>query len=191
MNSRFSGVGAPVAKRSQVIKSGGQRVFDLRVPAGTALLELQIDRFDGTGYVDALSDLDLFVLRDDNGDGFDFEDLVDQSVREFGSETTGILNPPPGVYRVLVDGYFVVGDRTTFDFTHWIVPVRPAVFGTGPRVDQVGGSTQLKPGENGTLRLHYSGVGTAGTNLAVMTFTDNQGATAKRLLQIVYAPTSP
>ncbi|MEY2426878.1 MAG: hypothetical protein QOI61_2450, partial [Actinomycetota bacterium] len=119
----LSGVAAPVTVRDQQILPGQVRVFDVDVPPGTALLEAAISRIDGGGYYETIVDLDLYILRDDNHNGFDFDDIVDASARALGApESTGMLNPPAGRYRLLVDGFYLSDQAATFDMTHWVVP---------------------------------------------------------------------
>jgi subtilisin family serine protease len=183
VSASFSGVAAPVTRRDVVINQGGQRVFDVNVPAGTALFEAAV-QVGGVGYLNDPTDLDLYLLRDDDGDGFGFEDVVDSSVRPIPRESTGIMNPRPGIYRILVDGFYTGGNASsTFDLTHWIVPA--AAGGSGPRASQIGGAVPTQPGVTATIPFRYSGVAKPGTNIAVVTFRDTDGVLGTRLLEIL------
>ncbi|HET9771806.1 MAG TPA: S8 family serine peptidase, partial [Acidimicrobiia bacterium] len=92
----------------------GVTVFDLQVPAGSQALAAEMG---GAGLLDALVDLDLYVFHDDEGDGFDMDDLVDFS--EIGNSLF-VFDPAPGAYRISVVG-FEADPVAVFDLTTWLI----------------------------------------------------------------------
>jgi len=69
-------------------------------------------RIDSNGYRD---DLDLFLYRDDDGDGqLDWDDELKQSSGGAASDETIVFDPADGQWWIIVHGYYVHGNNGTF-----------------------------------------------------------------------------
>jgi hypothetical protein len=204
-----TGLAAPDVQRGQRIGIGpldvesvtsgaGLNVHDIDVPPGAQLLQVQLDHVDGTDAWSAISDLDLYVLHDGAGDGFQFpDDLVAASDDISGFESVGISDPGPGRYRVVVHRFGDFGPPiATYDFTSWIIAdpspddlTSPA----GPGVAATGDPFNVAPGDTATLPIDYARLSTPGTHLGIVTFYDTavpspRSAIESRLLVVHYDP---
>jgi hypothetical protein len=184
--------------------SAGVNVFDVNVPPGTQLLAGRVGNADGGGPAGPDGkppvDLDLFLLYDDEGDGFDAADgaqPVAQSADPDADEAITIIRPRPGAYRFSVVGYRVAEPTSSYDFTTWLLadpaPDDPAVPAGGPGVAVGGDPVAVGRGAEVALPLDWSGLTTDGTYLGLVTW--HQGAApdpatpiAGTLLRIVRAP---
>ncbi|HET9772039.1 MAG TPA: S8 family serine peptidase [Acidimicrobiia bacterium] len=162
--------------------SAGVRTWDVDVPSGAQLLAAEITARDAAGppsTVDgdaAGTDLDLYVFRDDNGDGYDAADLLGLSAGPGADESVAALLPAAGVYRIAVVGFRTPGAGATFDFTTWLgtdaAPDDAAVPAGGPGLVVDGDPRTVNPGETAELRLGWSGVEADGAYLGLVTYHD-------------------
>ena len=97
--------------------SAGVRTWDVEVPDGAQVLAAAITNVDN-GAAD--TDLDLYVFRDDTGDGLDASDLLGLSAGPGADESVAALLPAPGTYRLAVVGFSTHSPASTFDFTTWL-----------------------------------------------------------------------
>jgi hypothetical protein len=59
------------------------------------------------------NDIDLYVLRDANGDGqFTTDEIIGSSAGGTGNESVELVNPPDGNYQICVHGFGVTGTPT-------------------------------------------------------------------------------
>jgi hypothetical protein len=143
-------------------------VFDLEVPADAKALAAELDA--GT-LGDPLVDLDLYVFHDDEGDGFDADDLVDAS-ETASREALFLPEPGAGAYRISVRG--VSADPVaTFDLTTWLLDdttpdVLPEPPAPGLRIS--GDPVPVTAGGIGALELEWSGLDEPGVYLGFVTF---------------------
>ena len=200
-----TGLAAPNTRRGEAIGQGevpltsatqglGLNVYDIPVPTGAQLLQVQTDNVDGGTF---LSELNLHVLRDDDHDGFEFpDDLVASSAFSGGGESVGVAHPPAALYRVLVHGVDPADPVGTYDFTTWIIadsspddlssPIGPALQVTGdPRA--------VQPGDTVTFDLKFARLSTPGIHLGIVTFYDTATPTpgrelSQRIIEFSYNP---
>jgi hypothetical protein len=151
----------------------GVAVFDLQVPAGSQALAAEIG---GAGLLSPLVDLDLYVFFDDEGDGFDMDDLVDFS--EIGNSLF-VFDPEPGAYRVSIVG-FEAEPVVVFDLTTWLIndPTPDDLSsppGAGLRVS--GDPAAVTLGGLAALDLEWQGLDEAGVYLGLITWHDTADPT--------------
>jgi len=83
------------------------KVYTLTVPTGTAIARFDLDDVTNT------DDLDLFVYKGG--------ELVELSASAAGDEQVTLVDPEPGVYTAIVNGYDT-GGGGAYHFTQWAVP---------------------------------------------------------------------
>ncbi|MGH9042033.1 MAG: S8 family serine peptidase, partial [Acidimicrobiia bacterium] len=155
---RFSGEQVATAEEDTSPEPGaGVNVYDLEVPAGAQLIGGAISDADGG---DVQTDLDLFVYHDDEGDGFDAEDLLPFPVYDDSPEQITVPGPAPGNYRFVVVG-FVTRDPSTYDLALWVV--NDSTPNEGPGLALSGGPVPVEPGGDVTFALEWSELAGRGT----------------------------
>jgi hypothetical protein len=165
--------------------SAGVRTWDLDVPEGAQLLAAAVTTGDTPGVPGSDvpgdaggTDLDLYVFRDDDGDGFGASDLLGLSAGPGADESVAALLPAPGTYRIAVVGFKTKDATSTFDFTTWLgtdpAPDDPAVPAGGPGLVVDGDPRPVNPGEVAELRLGWSGLDADGTYLGLVTYHDQE-----------------
>jgi hypothetical protein len=180
--------------------SAGVRTWDVEVPDGAQLLAGEVSNADN-GAAD--TDLDLYVFRDDLGDGLDASDLLGLSAGPGADESVAALLPEPGTYRFAVVGFKTQAPTSTFDFTTWLgadpTPDDPADPANGPGLAVGGDPAVVTPGENVELQLGWSGVEADGTYLGLVTYHDQipaeprlpSGLTLVRVVRGQHRPVVP
>jgi subtilisin family serine protease len=162
-------------------ESAGVRIWDVEVPPGAQVLAAAVTPGDTPGPPGhnadrgaAGTDLDLYVFRDDGGDGFGASDLLGLSAGPAADESVAALLPAPGTYRFAVVGFKTQAPTSTFDFTTWLAadeaPDDPAVPVGEPGLVVDGDPRQVTPGDAAQLRLGWSGVDTDGTYIGLVTY---------------------
>ena len=147
----------------------GVATFDVQVPVGADALFAEIG---GAVVADELTDLDLYVYHDDEGDGFDAADLVAESLTFFTRESVRLMSPDPGAYRISVRGFSVVS-VATFDLTTWLIAdPTPDVASDppGPGLRVGGDPVPVTVGGVGRLDLEWSGLDEPGVYLGLITY---------------------
>ncbi|MGH9039629.1 MAG: S8 family serine peptidase [Acidimicrobiia bacterium] len=133
----------------------GVVVYDLDATTATTFLGGQITTADGG---DPATDLDLYLLHDDEGDGFDEDDAIDLSAGDDSEEEILVPAPYPGQYRFVVLG-FETREPSTFDFATWVVDARmPDDDAATPALVVTGDPAPAAKGAAVTLRLEWSGL---------------------------------
>ena len=152
LTRRFSGEQVATAEEDTSPEPGpGVNVYDLVVTAGAQLLGGTISDADGG---DLMTDLDLFVYHDDEGDGFDAEDVVPIPVSDDSPEQITIRAPAPGDYRFVVLGFDTRDPVSTYDLTLWVV--NDSTPNEAPGLVLAGGPVPVKPGDGVTFALEWS-----------------------------------
>ena len=157
--------------------SEGVRTYDVEVPAGAQVLAAEISKLtDPT----AETDLDLYLFRDQETEGFDAADVVGRSAGPLSTESIAVANPAPGRYRFAVVGFKTPQPAAGYDFTTWLgsdpTPDDPASPSTAPGFAVEGDADEVAPGESRDLRLIWSGLDVAGTYFGVVTYHDHAPA---------------
>lgn len=127
------------------ISTGQQLTYTVTVPAGATYARFSL--FDANT-LPAGSDLDLVVYGPTNA-------VVGSSGGGTSAEEVNLLNPAPGVYTVLVDG-FATGNPSTFTLFTWVLGSTSA----GNMTVSAPASATL--GSTGAINLAFSGL-TSGT----------------------------
>jgi len=167
----------------------GVTVFDLQIPPGTQAVAAETG---GPAVTDAFADLDLYLFHDDEGDGFDIDDLVDFSERLGSAESVLDLSPAPGAYRLSVRGFEADG-IATFDLTRWVIndpgPDQLSI-PAGPGLAVTGDPATVVPGGLADLRLQWQGLDDPGVYLGLIAYHDTATPdTANPLWETVVAIT--
>ncbi|HKY75920.1 MAG TPA: S8 family serine peptidase, partial [Acidimicrobiia bacterium] len=148
----------------------GVTVFDVQVPPGTQALAAETG---GPALTDQLSDIDLFLFYDDEGDGFDYEDLLEFSERDGSAESIIWTDPDPGPYRFAVRG-FDADPIATFDLTTWLIAdPAPDVLGDPPGLPGLqvtGDPLTAVPGGVANLTVEWSGLDEPGVYLGLIRY---------------------
>jgi hypothetical protein len=177
--------------------SAGVRTYDVEVPAGAQVLAGAISAVDG-GAAD--TDLDLYLLRDQDGKGFDAADVVGRSAGPGAAESIALALPPPGSYRFAVVGFKTQNPTSRYDFTTWLgadpTPNDPASPSTAPGLVVAGDPKVVSPGDGIELPLAWSGVAADGTYLGLVTYHDQTPAdpgapVGATLIRVVRGPAGP
>ncbi|MGH9021649.1 MAG: PPC domain-containing protein, partial [Acidimicrobiia bacterium] len=182
-----SGVGLATGVTRPAMTVGRQRVepapdpgigtlFDLTVPPGAAFLAGATSNVDDG---DPKTDLDLYLFRDEAGDGFQPEDLVARSARGSAEEDIQIVAPEPGAYRFTVVGFTTRDPESVFDFTTWLLD-DPSPNDQSPAPGfAVGGDTvEVIAGEAFSLEASWSGLPDGVTGYGLVTYRDTSDPTA-------------
>jgi pre-peptidase len=165
----------------------------VEVPAGAQMLAAEISAVN-QGAAD--SDLDLYLFRDQDGKGFDADDVVALSAGPGSTESIALALPPTGSYRFAVVG-FKTQKPSTFDFTTWVgadpTPDDPASPSTTPGLVVGGDPKDVAPGEGFDLQVTWSGVTAEGTYYGLVTYHDQtpadpQAPIAVTLVRVVKPP---
>jgi Fibronectin type-III domain/Bacterial pre-peptidase C-terminal domain len=165
---------AGVQTDSPPVEAGpGVDVYDVQVPPGAQVLAAQISNVDG-GSPD--TDLDLYLLRDDEGNGFDANDVVAASAGSSADEAITVTLPAGGAYRFVVVGFKPKDPVSRFDLTTWLAadssPDDASTPSTLPGLVVVGDPQPVTPGRTATFTVNWSGAGADGTYLGLVTFHD-------------------
>jgi subtilisin family serine protease len=190
--------------------SAGVRTWDVEVPDGAQVLAAAVTLGDtpdapssDADHGAADTDLDLYVFRDDAGDGLDASDLLGLSAGPGADESVAALLPAPGTYRFAVVGFKTRSPTSTFDFTTWVgadpTPDDPADPPDGPGLVVAGDPKVVTPGEGVELALGWSGVEADGTYLGLVTYHDQapaeprlpSGLTLVRVVRGHHRPVAP
>jgi hypothetical protein len=174
--------------------SDAVRIYDVEVPAGAQLLAAAVTSGDtpeppgsDVDHGAADSDLDLYLFRDQDGKGFDANDLVARSAGPGSMESIALALPPTGSYRFAVVGFKTLGSSTshprgtsTFDITTWVgadpTPDDPASPSTTPGLVVGGDPEDVTAGEGLELQVTWSGVTADGTYYGLVTYHDQTPA---------------
>jgi subtilisin family serine protease len=147
----------------------GITVFDVQVPAGAQALAAETG---GPALADQLADIDLFLFYDDEGDGFDYDDLLEFSERDGSAESIIWTDLEPGAYRFAVRG-FDADPIATFDLTTWLITdPAPDVLGDppGPGLQVTGDPLTAVPGGLADLTVEWSGLDEPGVYLGLIRY---------------------
>jgi hypothetical protein len=147
----------------------GVAVFDRQVLPGTQAI---VAETGGPALTDQLADVDLFLFYDDEGDGFDYEDLLDFSERDGSAESIIWTDPEPGAYRFAVRG-FDADPVATFDLTTWLIAdPAPDVLGgpPGPGMAVTGDPITAIPGGIADLTVEWDGLDEPGVYLGLIRY---------------------
>jgi hypothetical protein len=170
------GVDAEDENLDRIAQPGpGVAVFDLTVPGDAQVLAAELGGADvADPFREPFADLDLYLFHDDEGDGFDGDDLVEESIT--GSpEALFVRSPDPGAYRISVRGVGF-GSDATFDLTSWVLAdSAPDVLSdpAGPGLAAGGDPLPVTVGGLGTLDLEWTGLEEPGVYLGLVTFHDS------------------
>ncbi|HYH51955.1 MAG TPA: S8 family serine peptidase [Acidimicrobiia bacterium] len=166
------GEDAPDEDLARIAQPGpGVTVFDLQVPVNAKALGAEIG---GKALADPFADLDLYVFHDDEENGFDADDIVDQSATSSSRETVLVFSPSPGSYRISVRG-FNAFPTATFDLTTWLLDdPSPDVLTDppGPGLEVGGDPVTVTPGGVATLDFRWTGLDEPGVYVGLVTFHD-------------------
>jgi subtilisin family serine protease len=147
----------------------GVTVFDLQVPPGAQALAAETG---GPALSDQLSDVDVFLFHDDEGDGFQYDDLVEFSERDGSGEAIIWTDPEPGAYRLSVRG-FEADPIAMFDLTTWLIAdPSPDVLAdiSGPGLRITGDPLTALPGGVADLTVEWDGLGEPGVYLGLIRY---------------------
>ena len=147
----------------------GVTVFDLEVPPGTQAVSAETG---GPALTDQLADIDLFLFYDDEGDGFQFDDLVEFSERDGSGESIIWTEPEPGAYRLAVRG-FDADPIATFDLTTWLIAdPSPDVLSDppGPGLRIGGDPFTVTPGGTADFTVEWAGLDEPGVYLGLISY---------------------
>ena len=147
----------------------GVAVYDRQVLPGTQAIAAETG---GPALTDQLSDVDLFLFYDDEGDGFDYDDLLEFSERDGSAESIIWTDPEPGPYRFTVRG-FDADPIATFDLTTWLIAdPAPDVLGDppGPGMAATGDPVTAIPGGIADLTVEWDGLDAPGVYLGLIRY---------------------
>lgn len=149
----------------------GVTVFDIQVAPGTQALAAETG---GHALTDQLADIDMFLFHDDEGNGFQYDDLVELSERDGSGEAIFWRDPDPGAYRISVRG-FEADPVATFDLTTWLIAdPSPDLLsdppGPGLRID--GDPVAVTSDGVADLTVDWEGLEPPGVYLGLVTFHD-------------------
>jgi subtilisin family serine protease len=174
--------------------SAGVRIYDVDVPAGADVLAAEIS---GAGGGAAGTDLDLYLFRDQDGQGFGASDLVARSVGPGADESIARAGPQPGHYRFAVLGFQTVEPTSAYDFTLWVgsdPAPDDAASPTGAPGLVVGGEPAgVAAGDRAELQVAWSGLTAAGIYYGLVTYHDQsppdpRSAIGATLVRVVRGP---
>jgi hypothetical protein len=116
----------------------------------------------------------MFLFHDDEGNGFQYDDLVELSERDGSGEAIFWRDPDPGAYRISVRG-FEADPVATFDLTTWLIAdPSPDVLsdppGPGLRID--GDPVAVTSDGVADLTVDWEGLEPPGVYLGLVTFHD-------------------
>ena len=147
----------------------GVAVFDVQVPPGAQAVAAETG---GPALTDQLADVDLFLFYDDEGDGFQYTDLLEFSERDGSGESIIWTDPDPGAYRFSVRG-FDADPIATFDLTTWLIAdPTPDVSGDppGPGLRITGDPLTAVPGGVADLTVEWDGLAEPGVYLGLIRY---------------------
>ena len=147
----------------------GVAVFDVEVPPGAQALAAETG---GAALTDQLADVDLFLFHDDEGDGFDIDDLLEFSERDGSAESIIWTDPDPGPYRFSVRG-FDADPIATFDLTTWLIAdPAPDVLSDppGPGLQVTGDPITAVPAGIADLTVEWAGIDEPGVYLGLIRY---------------------
>jgi hypothetical protein len=146
----------PATTFSDSINTGETLAYSVDVPAGTTYARFSL--FDAN--VSPASDLDLYVYSGITQVGY--------SAGGTSAEEVSILNPTPGTYTVLVDG-FATGNPSTFTLFTWVLgsTAEGNMTVTAPATASIGAT--------GTIDLTFSGLAPATKYLGSVAYDGSDG----------------
>jgi hypothetical protein len=167
--------------------SDAVRIYDVEVPAGAQMLAAAVTPGDTPeppgSHIDhgaADSDLDLYLFHDQDGKGFDANDVVARSAGPGAMESIALALPPAASYRFAVVGFKTQKPSSTYDFTTWIgadpTPDDPASPSTTPGLTVGGDPEDVTAGEGLDLSVTWSDVTADGTYYGLVTYHDQTPA---------------
>jgi subtilisin family serine protease len=166
----------------------GLNVHDLDVPSDAQLLRVQLGNVDGADFWSHISNLDVYVLQDGDGNGFQYPgDVIASAAGASGFESVAVTDPAPGSYRVLVHRVDDVGPAvTTYDLTTWIA-ADPSpddlTSPPGPGVAATADPVVVAPGDTVAIPIDYAGLSVPGTHLGIVTFYDAAEPSPRRVIE--------
>jgi subtilisin family serine protease len=183
------GLAAPDTHAGETISAGdgnpdptgapgsGTKIYPVAVPAGAQLLASRITNVDGG---DPNTDLDMYIYRDDDQSGdFTNDEIIAQSASGIATEKVSLPDPPAGDYGVAIVGFTTNTPSSVYDLTNWLVadpsPDNPA---NAPGLAVTGDPASVIIGCNPALALNWSGVGSEGLYLGVVTYHNAAAPTA-------------
>lgn len=151
----------------------------VQVPVDDTTTHQRFSLFDED--VTAGTDLDLYVL-DPKGA------LVGTSGSVTSAEKVDLVDPEPGMYTVLVYGYYVPAEGSLFTLYSWPVPDGPA----DPVNMKVSASTDTAiQGQTGTISLTFDGLEPATRYLGSVAYGGDASSTAPTLVEVTTPEATP
>jgi hypothetical protein len=192
LSARGFGLAAPQTIRDQTVEwiedledtvepGPGVAVFDVEVPAGAQALAAETG---GASLTDPFADLDLHLAYDDEGDGFQVDDLIDFSERLGSAESILWLAPEAGAYRFVVRA-FEADVSATFDLTTWLIddPAPDDLSApAGPGFAVTGDPATVVSGGGAEFQMEWQGLEDPGVYLGLVTYHDSATPSAANLV---------